>query len=112
MVMVTTSAKMVLLLIRKEVYSDPLKFLIEQREVQPQFQRWLTKLLGYDLEILYQLRLQNKVVDALSRVNHPVEISILSTMNSGYGGSLKQSQEGKGIATNSQHIKGKSEGET
>lgn len=55
-----------------------LKFLIEQREVQPQFQKWLEKLLGYDFEILYQPSLRNKVVDALSRLNHPAELLVLS----------------------------------
>lgn len=33
-------------------YQKALKFLVEQHEVQSQFQRWLIKLLGYDFEIL------------------------------------------------------------
>lgn len=54
-----------------------LKFLIEQREVQ-QFQKWLTILLGYDFEILYQPGLQNKAVDAFSRMPQQVEVMVLT----------------------------------
>ena len=56
-----------------------LEFLLEQREVQPKFQKWLTKLLGYDFEILYQPGLQNKAADALSRMDQPVELKSLTT---------------------------------
>lgn len=43
-----------------------------------QFQKWLTKLLGYDFEVLYQLGLQNKATDSLSRVNHQAELAIMT----------------------------------
>lgn len=55
-----------------------LKYLIELREVQPQYQRCHTKLLGYDFEILYQSRLFNKAADALSCVPPVVECKTLT----------------------------------
>ncbi|KAA0041543.1 Transposon Tf2-6 polyprotein [Cucumis melo var. makuwa] len=57
-----------------------LKFLLEQREVQPQFQKWLTKLLGYDFEILYQPGLQNKAADALSKLEQTAELNAMTTL--------------------------------
>lgn len=56
-----------------------LKFLLKQREVQPQYQQWLTKLLGYDFEILYQPGLNNKAADALSRRPDTKEMMIITT---------------------------------
>lgn len=55
-----------------------LKFLIEQIKMHPQFRKWLMKLLIYDFEIIYHSGLQNKVVDELCRVSHPVELTFLS----------------------------------
>ncbi|KAA0057271.1 Transposon Ty3-I Gag-Pol polyprotein [Cucumis melo var. makuwa] len=44
-----------------------LKFLLEQRTIQPQYQKWVAKLLGYSFEVIYKPGLENKVADALSR---------------------------------------------
>ena len=44
-----------------------LKFLMEQREVGPEYQKWVSKLMGYDFEIQYRTGVSNRVADALSR---------------------------------------------
>ena len=44
-----------------------LKFLMEQREIGTEYQRWISKLMGYDFEICYRPGRTNVVADALSR---------------------------------------------
>lgn len=44
-----------------------LKFLLEQRILAPDQQKWVTKLMGYKFEIHYKPGKENRVADALSR---------------------------------------------
>ncbi|KAA0037029.1 transposon Tf2-1 polyprotein isoform X1 [Cucumis melo var. makuwa] len=37
-----------------------LKFLLEQRVIQPQYQKWIVKLLGYSFEVIYKPGVENK----------------------------------------------------
>ncbi|KAA0035476.1 peroxidase 64 [Cucumis melo var. makuwa] len=46
--------------------------LMAVRTIQPQYQKWVAKLLGYSFEVIYKPGLENKAADALSR--KPMEI--------------------------------------
>ncbi|GJX52056.1 reverse transcriptase domain-containing protein [Tanacetum coccineum] len=58
------------------VLSQSLKCLLSQAIQTPDQQRWLTKLLGYDYEILYHLGRTNNVADALFRCLHSEFLSL------------------------------------
>ena len=48
-------------------------YFLEQRLSLEEQQKWVTKILGYDFEIVYKKGKQNVVADALSRKDEDVE---------------------------------------
>ncbi|KAF2293986.1 hypothetical protein GH714_006085 [Hevea brasiliensis] len=51
--------------------------MVEQRVITPEQQNWVSKLLGYDYEIVYKPGKENKVADALSRVQGSPSLNAL-----------------------------------
>ena len=60
-----------------EVYTDQksLKFLLDQRLLEEDQHKWVSKLLGYDFEVKYKPGKQNGAADALSRKMYFAAIS-------------------------------------
>ena len=57
---------------------DSLKHFLEQRLFSEEQQKWVTKVLGYDFEIIYKKGKLNVVADALSRNNEEFEALLFS----------------------------------
>ena len=52
---------------------DSLKYFLEQRLSPEEQKKWVTKMLGYDFEIIYKKAKLNVVAHALSRKDEEVE---------------------------------------
>jgi hypothetical protein len=52
---------------------DSLKYFLEQRLSTEEQKKWVTKILGYDFEIVYKNGKKNVVADALSRKDEYLE---------------------------------------
>ncbi|CAA0836351.1 Uncharacterized mitochondrial protein AtMg00850, partial [Striga hermonthica] len=65
---------------RFQIVTDqqPLKHLLEQRIVTPEQQKFVSKLMGFDFEIIYRPGRQNAVADALSRRTDVPELSAIT----------------------------------
>jgi hypothetical protein len=59
-----------------------LPYFMEQRVHTPAQQRWVTKLLGYDYELVYKKGIENRAADALSRQPDTSELASFSAPTS------------------------------
>ena len=55
---------------------DSIKYFLEQILSLEEQKKWVTKMLGYDFEIIYKKGKQNVIADALSRKDEDVEAFI------------------------------------
>ena len=65
------------------VYTDQkaLRNILEQMELIPGVQKWLMKLMGFGFKIFYRAGLENKAVDALSRIPIEAQFSFPSILD-------------------------------
>ncbi|GJW60654.1 hypothetical protein Tco_0109989 [Tanacetum coccineum] len=73
-----------------EVGIRALKYLLEQRTVVGEYQRWVSKLSGYEFEIQYRPGRENGAADALSRRGKEVELKLISVTTVGLPDQLLQ----------------------
>lgn len=67
-----------------------LRFLLEQRILTPEQQKWMGKLVGYDYEIVYKPGTANAAADALSRRGDSPCLNAISRQTTGLWGQLHE----------------------
>lgn len=72
---------------------QPLKHMLEQRIITPEQQRFVSKLMGFEFEIMYRPGRQNSVADALSRRTDGPQLQAVTGPIWGIWDSLREASE-------------------